>query len=81
MKELLEILDENSALKFEKTIHENDLIEANKYLPSNNPIDRKELSKITDEIFAYPSRNLDIIKVMREYCRREPKEKDKNINS
>ncbi len=66
MKELFEIDEKNSKLKSEKTIQEKEIIEVNKKLPSNNPIGIKELSKIADEIFSHPSRNIDIIKLMRE---------------
>ncbi len=58
--------NENSDLRLKKTVQEKELIEANKKLPSNNPIGIKELSKITDEFFSHPSKNVDIIKLMRE---------------
>ena len=69
----------NSSLKSEKTVQETEIIEVNKKLPSNSPIGRKELSKIADEIFSHPSRNIDIIKLMRERYLRKPDEKDNNI--
>ena len=78
MKDLIGIDNENSALKLKKTVQENELVEVNKKLPSNNPISINELSKITDEFFSHPSKNIDIIKAMRERYPRKLKEKDNN---
>ena len=64
-----------------KSIPESEFIDANKRLPENNQLDMEELSKITDEIYYYPSRNVDIIKVMREAYPNKFKEKNININS
>jgi hypothetical protein len=80
MEELFEIDEENSELKPEKTIQEKEVIEVNKKLPSTNPIGIKELSKIADEIFSHPSRNIDVIKLMRERSPIKSNEKDNNIN-
>jgi hypothetical protein len=80
MEELFEIDEENSKLKPEKTIQEKEVIEVNKKLPSTNPIGIKELSKIADEIFSHPSRNIDVIKLMRERSPIKSNEKDNNIN-
>jgi hypothetical protein len=66
IKDLMDMENENTALRLKKTVQEKEIIEVNKKLPSTNPIGIKELSKIADEIFSYPSRNVDIIKVMRE---------------
>jgi hypothetical protein len=41
----------------------------------------EELSKITYEIYNYPGRNINIIKVMREAYPNKFKEKNTNINS
>jgi len=62
-----------------KSILESEFIDANKRLPENNPMDMEELSKITDEIYYHPGRNVDIIKLMRE--RYPNKFKEKNTNS
>jgi hypothetical protein len=75
LKELLEINDENTELKLNKTVQEKEIIEVNKKLLLNNPLTIKELSKITDEFFSHPSKNIDIIKLMRERYLRKPDEK------
>ena len=62
-----------------KSISESEFIDANKRLPESNPMDMEELSKITDEIYYYPGRNVDIIKLMRE--RYPNKFKEKNTNT
>ncbi len=72
IKDLIDAENENSDLRLKKTVQEKELIEANKKLPSNNPIGIKELSKITDEFFSHPSKNVDIIKLMRERYLRNP---------
>ena len=64
-----------------KSIPGSEFIDANKRLPENNPLGMEELSKITDEIYYLPSRNVDIIKVMRERYPNTFKEKNTNINS
>ena len=64
-----------------KSILGSEFIDANKRLPENNPLGMEELSKITDEIYYLPSRNVDIIKVMRERYPNKFKEKNTNINS
>ncbi len=79
LEELFEIDEENSKLKPEKTIQEKEIIEVNKKLSSTNPIGIKELSKITDEIFSHPSRNIDVIKLMHERSLIKSNEKDNNI--
>ena len=76
LKELLEINDENTELRLNKTVQETEIIEVNKKLPLNNPLTIKELSKITDEFFSHPGKNIDIIKLMRERYLRKPDEKD-----
>jgi hypothetical protein len=80
IKDLIDMENDNTALRLKKTGREEEIIEVNKKLPSNSPIGIKELSKITDEIFSYPSRNVDIIKLMRERSLREPDEKKIYIN-
>jgi chromosome segregation ATPase len=80
MQELFEIDEKNSKLKPEKTIQKKEIIEVNKKLPSTNPIGIKELSKIADEIFSHPGRNMDVIKLMRERSPIKSNEKDNNIN-
>ena len=63
------------ALNSSKSVLESELINANKKLPTSNPLDITELSKITDEIFYHPNRNIEIIKMMRENFIRKPIEK------
>jgi hypothetical protein len=53
-------LEKNSRL-----VPETEFDEANKKLPFDRPLEMKELVKITDEIFYNPSRNVDIIRLMR----------------
>ncbi len=80
-RELLEYNAEILASHNSKSILESEFINANKKLPTNNPPDMKELSKITDEIYYYPGRNVDIIKMMRERYPNKPLEKATSINS
>jgi len=79
IEELFEMEEEISKLKSEKTVQETEIIEVNKRLPLNSPIGRKELSEITDEIFSHPSRNIDVIKLMRDRGLIKPDEKDNKI--
>jgi chromosome segregation ATPase len=51
--------------KNSRAVLETELDEANKKLPIDRPLEMEELVKITDEIFYYPSRNVDIIRLMR----------------
>jgi hypothetical protein len=78
-EELLECQAKVLVLPNSKSILESEFIAANKRLPGNNQLDMEELSKITDEIYYYPGRNVDIIKVMRE--RYPNKFKEKNTNT
>ena len=61
------------ALNSSKSVLESEFINVNKKLPANNPLDITELSKITDEIFYHPNRNVEIIKLMRERYPKKPK--------
>jgi chromosome segregation ATPase len=63
------------SLNSSKTVLESELINANKKLPANNPLDIAELSKITDDIFYHPNRNIEIIKMVREQFINKPIEK------
>ena len=78
-EELLECQAKFLVLPNSKSISESEFIDANKRLPENNPMDMEELSKITDEIYYHPGRNVDIIKLMRE--RYPNKFKEKNTNT
>jgi hypothetical protein len=78
-EELLECQAKVLVLPNSKSILESEFIAANKRLPGNNQLDMEELSKITDEIYYYPGRNVDIIKLMRE--RYPNKFKEKNTNT
>jgi hypothetical protein len=49
-----------------KSVSEIEFIDANNWLPEKDPLNIEELSKITEEIYYYPGRNVDIIKMMRE---------------
>jgi chromosome segregation ATPase len=51
--------------KNSRAVSETELDEANKKLPIDRPLEVEELVKITDEIFYNPSRNVDIIRLMR----------------
>ena len=50
-EELLDCQSEVESLKSPKLIFESELIKANEGLPKDKPIEPKELSRITDEIF------------------------------
>ena len=80
-EDLLDYKAKILTLKSSKSVLESEFIDANKWLPEKNPLDIGELSRITDEIYYYPSRNVDIIKMMRERYSRKPKEKTTNLNS
>ena len=55
-----------SLLESSKTVFESEFINANKKLPTNSPINITELTKITDELFYHPSRNIEVIRLIRE---------------
>jgi hypothetical protein len=55
-----------SILESSKTVFESEFINANKKLPTNSPINITELTKITDELFYRPSRNIEAIKLIHE---------------
>jgi hypothetical protein len=80
-EELLESQAKVLTLPNSKSILESEFIDANKRLPENNPLDMEELSKITEEIYHHPSRNIEIIKMMRERHPNKFKEKSNTINS
>jgi chromosome segregation ATPase len=63
------------AINSSKSVLESEFINANKKLPANNPLDIAELSKITDDIFYHPNRNIEIIKIVREQFINKPIEK------
>ncbi|MDQ6724408.1 MAG: hypothetical protein M3Z01_09130, partial [Thermoproteota archaeon] len=69
---------ENLTLKSVKYVLESEFIDANKWLPENNPLDIAELSRIIDEIYYKPSQHVDIIKLMRDRHPGKPKEKPHN---
>jgi hypothetical protein len=56
-----------------RAVSEIEFDEANKRLPIDRPLEMKELVEITDEIFYNPSRNVDIIKLMRKRFGINPK--------
>ncbi len=62
--ELMYYVNENEKIKSTKEVSESEFIEANKKLPVNNPLNIKELTTITGEIFYHPSRYVEIIKLM-----------------
>jgi hypothetical protein len=80
-EKLLECQSKVLTLPNSKSILESEFIDANKRLPENNPLGMEELSKITDEIYNYPGRNVNIIKMMREAYPNKFKEKNTKINS
>lgn len=51
--------------KNSRSVVETEFDEVNKKLPTDHPLNMEELVTITDEIFYHPSRNAEIIKVMR----------------
>ena len=65
--ELMYYVNENEKLQSTKDVSESEFIEANKRLPVNNPLNIKELTTITGEIFYHPSRYVEIIKLMRDH--------------
>jgi hypothetical protein len=72
---LLDCQSEVESLKSPKCILEDEIIQANKDLPKDGPIEPKELSILADEIFYNPSRYTDIIKLMRQRFPKKPVEK------
>jgi predicted RNase H-like nuclease (RuvC/YqgF family) len=50
-------------------VSETEFEEVNKKLPIDRPLEMEELVAITDEIYYYPSRNVDIIRLMRKRSR------------
>lgn len=72
---MLDCRSEILTLKHPKYVLESEFTETNKWLPENKPLDIEELSRITDEIYYYLSRNVDIIKMVRERYPRKPKDK------
>ena len=73
-EELLDCQAEVETLKSPKYILQSKIIKANQGLPKDKPIEPKELSSITDEIFCHPGRNTDIIKLMRQRFARKSTE-------
>jgi hypothetical protein len=61
-------LEENS-----RAVSEMEFDKVNKKLPVDHPLEMEELNAITDEIFYYPDRNVDIIKLMRKRSRTNSK--------
>ncbi len=79
-KELMDFVHENKKLKSLKVVSESEFIEINKKLPVNNPLNIKELTTITNEIFYHPSRYVEIIKLMRDHYPINSKEKTTNLS-
>jgi hypothetical protein len=75
-EELLDCQAEVETLKSPKYVLESEVVKANQGLPKDRPIEPKELSRITDEIFYHPGRNTDIIKLMRQRFQKKPAEQD-----
>ncbi|MER5174737.1 MAG: hypothetical protein ABJB76_11955 [Candidatus Nitrosocosmicus sp.] len=80
MKELMDFVEQNEKLKSSKVVSESEFIEMNKKLPVNNPLNIKELTKITEEIFYHPSRYVEIIKLIRDHYPINSKEKITNLS-
>ena len=78
-EELLDCQAEVETLKSPKYILESEVVKANQGLPKDKPIEPKELSRITDEIFYHPGRNTDIIKLMRQRFPKKPAGQDGSI--
>lgn len=79
-KELMDFVEQNEKLKSSKVVSESEFIETNKKLTANNPLNIKELTTITDEIFYHPSRYVEIIKLMRDHYPINSKEKTTNLS-
>ena len=72
-QKVLECQLENYMRDYSESILEKEFDKANELLSEEeeSPIDMGELSRLSDEIYHYPSRNIDIIKLLRE--RQRPK--------
>ncbi|MEJ7640632.1 MAG: hypothetical protein WKF36_00390 [Candidatus Nitrosocosmicus sp.] len=57
---------------YSRSVLEKEFDEANKKLPEGRPLDIKELVRITDEIYFHPSRNVQIIKLVRQRFANSP---------
>ncbi len=57
---------------YSRSVLEKEFDEANKKLPEGKPLDIKELSRIVDEIYFHPGRNVQIIKLMRQRFANSP---------
>ncbi|HYZ96637.1 MAG TPA: hypothetical protein VE524_08580 [Nitrososphaeraceae archaeon] len=57
---------------YSRSVSEKEFDEANKKLPEDKPLDIKELSRIADEIYFYPSRNVQIFRSMRQRFANSP---------
>jgi hypothetical protein len=51
---------------YSRSVSEKEFDEANKKLPEGRPLDIKELVRIADEIYFHPSRNVQIIRLIRQ---------------
>ena len=57
---------------YSRSVSEKEFDEANKKPPEDRPLDIKELIRIADEIYFYPSRNTQIIRSMRQRFANSP---------
>ena len=52
--------------KHSTAVLEKEFEEVNKHLPEDEPLDIEELARLTDEVYFQPSRNANIIELMRQ---------------
>jgi hypothetical protein len=57
---------------FSRSVPEKEFDDANKKLPEDRPIDIKELIRIADVIYFYPSRNVQTIRSIRQRFAKSP---------
>jgi hypothetical protein len=58
--------------KYSRSVLEREFDEANEKIPEDKPLDIKEVSRITNEIYFRPSRTIEIIKLMRQRFSNSP---------
>jgi hypothetical protein len=69
---LIETDNRNKEPEYNKNTPEIEFIKANKILPKDAALTLKELQKIIDKIYYNPSRNVDIIKTIRDRSLSKP---------
>jgi hypothetical protein len=72
---ILQEIEKNNS----RSVLEKEFEEANKKLPEDEPLDILELARLTDEVYFNPSRNVEIINLMRQFYPNESKERTSNL--